>query len=43
MSKLYFRDGAMNAGKSAALLSVAHNYEEKEMKIINDKRSEDKK
>lgn len=34
MSKLYFRYGAMNAGKSAALLSVAHNYEEKGMPII---------
>ena len=34
MSKLYFRYGAMNAGKSAALLSVAHNYEEKGMSII---------
>ena len=34
MSTLYFRYGAMNAGKSAALLSVAHNYEEKGMPII---------
>ena len=34
MSKLFFRYGAMNAGKSAALLSVAHNYEEKGMPII---------
>lgn len=34
MSKLYFRYGAMNAGKSAALLSVAHNYEEKGMPVI---------
>ena len=28
MSKLYFRYGAMNSGKSALLLQVAHNYEE---------------
>lgn len=34
MSKLFFKYGAMNAGKSAALLSVAHNYEEKGMPII---------
>jgi thymidine kinase len=29
MSKLYFRYAAMNAGKSTALLQVAHNYEER--------------
>lgn len=34
MSKLYFHYGAMNSGKTTALLQVAHNYEEKEMKII---------
>jgi len=28
MAKLYFRFSAMNAGKSTALLQVAHNYEE---------------
>ena len=28
MSKLYFRYAAMSAGKSTALLQVAHNYEE---------------
>ena len=28
MSKLYFRYGAMNCGKSTALMQVAHNYEE---------------
>ncbi len=28
MAKLYFRYSAMNAGKSTALLQVAHNYEE---------------
>ena len=34
MSKLYFRYGAMNSGKTAALLQVAHNYEEKGMKVV---------
>lgn len=34
MAKLYFRYGAMNAGKSAALLQVAHNYKEKNKKCI---------
>ena len=34
MSKLYFRYGVMSSGKTAALLQVAHNYEEKGMKII---------
>lgn len=34
MSKLYFRYGAMNCGKTSALLQVAHNYEEKEMKVV---------
>lgn len=29
MSKLYFRHGAMNSGKSTALLQVAYNYEER--------------
>ncbi len=28
MAKLYFRYSAMNAGKSTALLQVAHNYED---------------
>ena len=28
MAKLYFRYGAMNCGKTTALLQVAHNYEE---------------
>ncbi|HEY5799762.1 MAG TPA: thymidine kinase [Burkholderiaceae bacterium] len=28
MAKLYFRYAAMNAGKSTAMLQVAHNYEE---------------
>ncbi len=34
MSKLYFRYGAMNCGKTTALLQVAHNYEEREMKVL---------
>lgn len=34
MSKLYFRYGAMNCGKSTNLLQVAYNYEERGMKII---------
>lgn len=34
MSKLYFRYGAMGSGKSAALLQVAYNYNEKGMYII---------
>ncbi|MEF9953349.1 MAG: thymidine kinase [Clostridium sp.] len=34
MSKLYFRYGAMNCGKSTALIQVAHNYEERGMNIL---------
>ncbi len=34
MSKLYFRYGAMNCGKTTALLQVAHNYEERGQKVI---------
>jgi thymidine kinase len=34
MSKLYFRYGAMNCGKSTNLLQVAYNYEERGMKTI---------
>jgi thymidine kinase len=33
MAKLFFRYAAMNAGKSTALLQVAHNYEERGMKV----------
>lgn len=33
MSKLYFRYGAMNSGKSTALIQVAHNYEERGMRV----------
>ena len=34
MSKLYFTYGAMNCGKSAALLQVANNYEERGMSVL---------
>lgn len=34
MAKLYFRYGAMNSGKTTALLQVAHNYEEKGMRVL---------
>ena len=34
MSKLYFRYGAMNSGKSTALLQVAHNYEERGQAVL---------
>lgn len=34
MSKLFFRYAAMNAGKSTALLQVAHNYEERGMRVL---------
>lgn len=34
MSKLYFRHGAMNSGKSTALLQAAHNYEERGQSVL---------
>lgn len=34
MSKLYFRHGAMNSGKSTALLQAAHNYEERAQHVL---------
>ncbi len=34
MAKLYYRYGAMNSGKSTALMQVAHNYEERGMRIV---------
>jgi len=34
MSKLYFRYGAMNCGKSTHLMQVAHNYMEQGMRSI---------
>ena len=43
MSKLYFRYGAMNSGKSTNLMQVAHNYEERGMRVLLIKPSTDKK
>ena len=43
MSKLYFRYSAMNAGKTTALLQVAHNYEERGMHVLVIKPSIDTK
>lgn len=43
MAKMYFRFGAMNCGKTTALLQVAHNYEEQGMKVVVIKSSIDKK
>ena len=34
MAKLYFRYGAMNSGKSTALLQAAFNYEERGLRIL---------
>jgi len=34
MAKLYFRYGAMNSGKSTALMQVAHNYKERGMESV---------
>lgn len=34
MAKVYFRYGAMNSGKSTALLQAAHNYEERGQRVI---------
>ncbi len=34
MSKLYFRYGAMNSGKSTALLQAAYNYEERSQHVL---------
>ncbi len=34
MAKLYFRYGAMNSGKTTALMQVAHNYEERGMNVF---------
>lgn len=34
MAKLYYRYGAMNSGKTAILLQVANNYEERGMKVL---------
>lgn len=43
VAKLYFRYGAMNCGKSAVLMQVAHNYEERGMKVLVMKSIQDKK
>lgn len=43
MSKLYFRYGAMNCGKTTALLQVAYNYEERDQKVVLIKPAVDKK
>lgn len=43
MSKLYFRYGAMNSGKSTHLMQVAYNYEERGMKVALIKPGVDKK
>jgi thymidine kinase len=34
MGKLYFRHGAMNSGKSTVLIQAAHNYEERDQKVL---------
>ena len=34
MAKLYFRYGAMNSGKSTALLQAAYNYEERGQTVM---------
>lgn len=34
MAKLYFRYGAMNSGKSTAVLQVAYNYQERGMNVL---------
>lgn len=34
MAKLYFKYGAMNSGKSTALLQTAHNYEENKKRVL---------
>lgn len=34
MAKLYFRYSAMNSGKTTALIQVAYNYEERDMKVV---------
>lgn len=43
MSKIYFRYGAMSSGKTALLLQVAHNYEEKGMHPVIMKPAKDTK
>ena len=43
MSKLYFRYGAMNSGKSTALLQAAFNYEERSQHVLLAKPAVDSK
>ena len=43
MSKLYFRYGAMNSGKSTALLQAAYNYEERSKYVLLAKPAVDSK
>ncbi len=43
MSKLYFKYGAMNSGKTAILLQSAFNYEQRGMKVLVMKPEIDKK
>ncbi len=43
MAKLYFRYGAMNSGKSTAMLQAAYNYEERGHRVLLAKPSVDVK
>ena len=43
MAKLYFRYGAMNSGKSTALLQAAYNYEERGQQVVLTKPAVDTK
>ena len=43
MAKLYFRYGAMNSGKTTALMQVAYNYKERGMRVLILKPSVDTK
>lgn len=43
MAKLYFRYGAMNSGKSTALLQAAFNYEERGQRVLLPKPAIDSK
>ncbi len=43
MAKLYFRYGAMNSGKTTALIQAAHNYEERGMDVVIVKPAADSK
>lgn len=43
MSKLHFKYGAMNSGKSTALINTAYNYEERGLSVVTIKPSVDTK